>query len=520
MSYEYEDELERMKRRRQQRKQPNNSKKHREHDFISAHQEKFENRKIRHSKALRRHRRKKRIFLLVEIIALFLLAAIIFSTIKKKNDDGYLTIAVFGVDSRDGKLGKGTLSDVEMLFCINKETGEVKIVSVFRDTYLKISSKGEYHKINKAYSQGGPKQAVAALEENLDIQIDSYATFNWKAVVDAINILGGVDVEISEAEFAYINSFITETVDSTNVGSHHLEHAGMNHLDGVQAVAYARLRLMDTDFNRTARQRKIVELAMEKAKNADWATRNNVLVTVFPQISTNIGIDDIIPMAKRIGDYHIVETTGFPFSRESKMIGKMDCVIPTTLESNVVQLHQLLFNDTDYKAPSSVKKISSRIAEESGLTEAGENAAPAGTGGGRLPKKQEEKSSETISTTVDETEAENPTEESVLETEEEAEESSQESQESTTDEYEETSFDGPGSGLKPSAGSVKPGDGDSAEKSDTSQTSGGPEPSNTENSSSSVESEIPASKPDSSIETDIPPSGNENSPNGGPGEMP
>ncbi|WP_243008909.1 LCP family protein [Clostridium sp. AM58-1XD] len=283
MSYEYEDELERMKKRRQQKKQRNGSR-NRESDFISAHQEEFENRKISRAKAARRRKKKKRIILMIEILALIILACVIFSVIKKKNDDGYWTIAVFGVDSRDGNLGKGSLSDVEMICNIDKKTGEVKIVSVFRDTYLKISSKGEYHKINEAYFKGGPKQAVAALEENLDLSIDSYATFNWKAVVDAINILGGVDVEISDAEFAYINSFITETVNSTGVGSYQLKKAGMNHLDGVQAVAYARLRLMDTDFNRTARQRKIVELAMEKAKNADWATRNNVLVTVFPQI--------------------------------------------------------------------------------------------------------------------------------------------------------------------------------------------------------------------------------------------
>ena len=212
MSYDYEDELERMKKRRQQRRR-------RESDFISAHQEEFENRKIRHSKAIRRKRRRKRIFLIVEILALFILASVIFSVIRDKKDNGYWTIAVFGVDSRDGKLGKGALSDVEMICNINKATGEIQLVSVFRDTYLKISPDGEYHKINEAYFKGGPSQAVNALEENLDLQIDSYATFNWKAVVDAINILGGIDLDITDSEFAYINSFITETVNSTGVGS-------------------------------------------------------------------------------------------------------------------------------------------------------------------------------------------------------------------------------------------------------------------------------------------------------------
>ncbi len=155
-----------------------------------------------------------------------------------------------------------------MLASINKKTGEIRLVSVFRDSYLHISERREndYDKINEAYFLGGHEQAVQALERNLNMQIDDYATFNWKAVVDAINVLGGVDIEISDKEFAYINSFITETVNSTGVGSYQLEHSGMNHLDGVQAVAYARLRLMDTDFNRTERQRKVLGQAMEKAK--------------------------------------------------------------------------------------------------------------------------------------------------------------------------------------------------------------------------------------------------------------
>ena len=472
MSYEYEDELERMKRRRQEKRKQGASsgqgaasgsgRRHRdEGDYLSSRQEEFENRKIRHSRAMKKKRRRKRIFLAVEVLALIILAFVIFSVIKKQTDDGYWTIAVFGVDSRDGNLGKGSLSDVEMLCNIDKKTGEIKIVSVFRDTYLKIGS-DEYHKINEAYFKGGPKQAVAALEENLDIQIDSYATFNWKAVVDAINILGGVDVEISEAEFAYINSFITETVNSTGVGSYQLKSPGMNHLDGVQAVAYARLRLMDTDFNRTARQRKIVELAMEKAKNADWATRNNVLVTVFPQISTNIGIDDVIPMAQKLGDYHITETTGFPFSRETKIIGKMDCVIPTTLESNVVQLHQLLFNDTDYTAPSSVKKISDKIAEDSGLTEVGENAEPAKTGGGVVPKQTEAPVQETVpETEIEESSSEEETEETENETEEILEdESDPEDGEGSVSDNDDDENDeiGPGNNLKPTVGPIHPGD--------------------------------------------------------------
>ena len=185
-----------------------------------------------------------------------------------------------------------------MLCSIHRKTGEIRLLSVFRDTYLRIDQKEDFDKINEAYFLGGPEQAIKALEDNLDLQIDDYATFNWKAVVDAINVLGGVDIDITDKEFAYINSFITETVNSTGVGSYQLEHSGMNHLDGVQAVAYARLRLMDTDFNRTERQRKVLGQAMEKAKNSDLKTLTTLIGTVYPQTKTSIGVDNLAGMAK------------------------------------------------------------------------------------------------------------------------------------------------------------------------------------------------------------------------------
>ena len=201
---------------------------------------------------------------------------------KEQAMKGYWTVALFGVDSRDSSVGKGNMSDVIIICNINQESGEIKLVSLFRDTYLNVDDKNSYNKINQAYFRGGPKQAVEALNRNLDLEIDDYATFNWKAVADAINVLGGVDVELSKAEFYYINAYITETVNSTGVGSYQLKSAGQNHLDGVQAVAYARLRKMDTDFARTERQRKIIQLSFDKLKKANFSVVNNVMEVVFP----------------------------------------------------------------------------------------------------------------------------------------------------------------------------------------------------------------------------------------------
>ena len=335
----------------------------------------------------RKKLRKKHHFGKVLILVVCLFAGLLLY--RHFRDNGYWTIAVFGVDSRDGNLGKGALSDVEMLASINKKTGEIRLVSVFRDSYLRISDKeDDYDKVNEAYFLGGHEQAVHALESNLNLRIDDYATFNWKAVVDAINVLGGVDIEISDKEFAYINSFITETVNSTGVGSYQLEHSGMNHLDGVQAVAYARLRLMDTDFNRTERQRKVLGQAMEKAKAANFKTLRTLVGAVYPQISTSIGVDDVLTLAKGAKKYYIGQTSGFPFSHQEMKMGKKSCVIPTTLESNVVQLHTFLYDQEGYDAPSSVKEISHYIAQKTGLgepgkdTESGKNVGAEGNNGG------------------------------------------------------------------------------------------------------------------------------------------
>lgn len=388
----YEDELDRMRARKQGKRsgQAFVSKEVDEDDFSfyddvdeigPAIKHRSNNTREKLYSGSAKKRRKKRLGLKIFLAAVvFLIGYLLF---QRVTDDGYWTIAVFGVDSRDGRLGKGALSDVEMVCSINKKTGEMRLVSVFRDTYLRIDDKDNYHKINEAYFKGGHQQAVAALEQNLDLKIDDYATFNWKAVVDAINVLGGVDIEITDREFAYINGFITETVNSTGIGSYQLDHSGMNHLDGVQAVAYARLRLMDTDFNRTERQRKVLSLAMEKAKAADFNTLKTLIGAVFPQISTSIGVDDLIVMAKDSRKYYIGQTSGFPFSHTEMKIGKMDCVIPTTLESNVTQLHNLLYDDDSYTPSGTVKKISSHISEKSGIGEPGKDVESNRTNSGQ-----------------------------------------------------------------------------------------------------------------------------------------
>ena len=308
---------------------------------------------------------------------------------KKKEMEGYWTIAVFGVDGRSSEVvGRGLNSDVIIIANINKDTGEIRMVSVFRDTYLNISDSNSFNKINQAYAVGGPEQALAALNKNLDLNIQNYVTFNWKAVADGINILGGVDdIPISKAELYYINAYITETVKATGVGSYQLKNTGEQHLDGIQAVAYGRLRYMDNDYARTERQRRIIKACFEKAKRANFSVLNNIMVVCFPQVATNIGFNDIIAMAQNIGDYNISETGGFPWQRGEAIIGKRgDMVIPATLESNVRYLHEFLFGDTDYTPSDAVLRYSQKIKEDSNYYKEAKFIESVATDGGVIQK--------------------------------------------------------------------------------------------------------------------------------------
>jgi LCP family protein required for cell wall assembly len=353
----------------------------------------------------RRNRGKKKFW--KPIIAMILILVILFgawSFLRPYIGKKYWTLAVFGVDSRDGNLEAGALSDVIMVASINRRTKDVTLVSVYRDTYTQIDDKGSYHKLNEAYFKGGHTQAIHALERNLDLKIDDYITFNWAAVAKGINALGGVDLELSDAEFSYINAFITETVNSTGIGSTQLTHAGANHLDGVQAVAYGRLRLMDTDFNRTARQRKVIGLALDKAKQADKKTLVSAAVQVIPMLHTSIGASDLAELAQNAGSYNIKTSTGFPFARTTMNVGKMNVVVPATLRSNVVDLHKLLYDEQNYTVSDTVAKISAHIGEVTGVVDPEAPAPEAGTGGGKAKSGKSNASVKTAKTPEIETE--------------------------------------------------------------------------------------------------------------------
>ena len=320
---------------------------------------------------------------------------------------GYRNIAVFGVDSRDSSVGRGNRSDVIIICSIEQSSGEIKLVSIYRDTYLDVG-KNSFQKATHAYSYGGPARAVKMLNDSLDLNITDYVTFNWKAVATAINILGGVDIEITKPEFKYINSYITETVKGTGIGSVQLKAPGMQHLDGVQAVAYARLRYMDTDYQRTERQRKVIELAFEKAKKADLKTLNDLLGNMLSMVATNLTWQDGLDVINDFGKYNLKDTAGFPFEMDDMTLGtKGFIVVPVNLESNVLELHKYLFGDENYEVSAKVKAYSDRISSDTGVYKDGDSIKRVKTSGGyKSNKNTDEDDKETKSKKKSTTEAE------------------------------------------------------------------------------------------------------------------
>ena len=279
---------------------------------------------------------------------------------------GYLNVALFGVDSRDASLDKGTRSDTIMIASLNQETGEVKVTSIYRDTLLQLSD-GTYNKANSAYSFGGVEGAVAFLNKNLDMNIDHYVTVNFNAMIDIVDALGGIDVDLTEDELYWTNEYCGETSIVTDKSYEPLTAAGVQTLGGVQATAYCRIRYTaGSDFKRTERQRLVIQKIAEKLQKANLATINKIVDEVFSEVGTNFTMQEILSYAKDFKKYKLGEMTGFPYSvGTATLSGVGSSVIPTDLTGDVTKLHQFFFGDDGYTPSDVVKNIDAGIKKKS-----------------------------------------------------------------------------------------------------------------------------------------------------------
>ena len=286
----------------------------------------------------------------------------------QENLSGYRNIALFAVDSRDDNLEKGNRSDGIIIASINNNTKEIKLISVYRDTYVQIEGHG-LDKITHAYSYGSAPLAVKTLNTNLDLNITEFATVNFDAVAEAVDALGGVTINIeSQSELNYLNSYIDETARVTGKSNAKVTSTGKQNLNGVQAVAYARIRYTSGgDYKRTERMRTVLEAMLTKLKTKNISEINNFVDTILPEVYTNITAGDIFGLVPSLMDYKVVESIGWPYETKGITLDRWYGV-PVTLESNVKQLHQEAFGEPDYEPSSTVKEISNSIITKTGYS--------------------------------------------------------------------------------------------------------------------------------------------------------
>lgn len=290
------------------------------------------------------------------------------SDVIEQNLHGYRNVAIYGVDSRDSSLGKGNRSDCIIIASINNSTKEIKLISVYRDTYVNIEGYG-LDKITHAYSYGGPELALKTLNENLDLNITEFVTVNFDALADAINSIGGVDINIEENEIQYLNNYLAETSKVTGLETKKVTNTGLQTLDGVQAVAYSRIRYTEGgDYKRTERMRTVIEAMFDKLKTKSLGEINNLVDHLLPEVYTNLEPDEIIALAPTILQYSISDSIGWPYNVKGITTDRWYGV-PVTLEENVKQLHEEAFGEENYTPSETVQEISDRIIERTGYTD-------------------------------------------------------------------------------------------------------------------------------------------------------
>ena len=353
------------------------------------------NRNRKRKKMTRRQRRKRKLMLfIVEVLVILILLAALFVIIKlnKLNNtgdldedklninidaktqellDGYTNIALFGIDNRStGKYESGN-SDCIMIASINNDTKEVRLISVYRDSFLAVDDNDDLRKLNAAYAKGGPTGAVAALNKNLDLDIKEYVAVDFNAVMEVVDALGGIELDITSKEAETMKIYINEMNEVMGTNGTAVSGPGLQTVNGIQALAYCRDRYSGgDDYGRTERQRTVISKIVEKAKAASLPTLNKVIDELFPDISTSLSSSEILGLAAGIKDYELADTQGWPFQLTTeRMGGKLgDVVVPTDLETNVNLLHQYLFDVEDYETTQTVKNISKSVINESGKT--------------------------------------------------------------------------------------------------------------------------------------------------------
>ena len=288
---------------------------------------------------------------------------------KGLKKSGYRTIALFGVDSRSNKLENGTRSDGIILAVIDEKTKKIDLVSVYRDSYLQIPGRS-IDKVTHAYAYGGAELSMSTLNTNLDLDITEFATVNFSVLSDIVDSIDGVKIKITSEEIKYINKYIGEVERVSGKKSSSITTPGTHNLDGVQAVAYSRIRYTSGgDYKRAERMRTVLSAIISKSKGLGISKLNRLANKLLPEIYTNIDSNEIISMIPQIATYSVSNSMGWPYEVKGATIKKVWYGVPVTLESNVKELHEKVYSkQTDYEVSSKVKEISNQIIKRSGYS--------------------------------------------------------------------------------------------------------------------------------------------------------
>ncbi len=279
--------------------------------------------------------------------------------------DGYINILLLGVDARSMKKKdlKEKNTDCIIVVSINTETKRVNMISVYRDTYLALNGTNEYNKVNAAYAWGGAEGAITTLNENLDLNIENYVLFNFKVVSDLVNAVDGITVNVEDYEIEELNKYTKETAKIIGQKDYQLvEEPGEQTLEGVQAVAYGRIRKgVGDDFKRTSRMRTVVKKVTHKLQEKNVSELMKIMDMVLPQIQTSLSNNDMIGLAQRLTSYEFDQSIGYPYDVTTGPINGISYVIPTDLAGNAVRLHNEFFGQEEYQVSDRLQEIANGI---------------------------------------------------------------------------------------------------------------------------------------------------------------
>jgi len=281
----------------------------------------------------------------------------------------YRNIALLGVDSQNDDYDTGYRTDCIIVASVNEDTKEVQFFSIYRDTYVQMEENGKIKldKINHAYYEGA-QNTLKTINTNLDLNITEYVLADFSAVKDLVDQVGGVEINITSEELKYINNYIENVNKVTHSKSKNITKAGTQTLDGVQAVAYCRIRYTTGwDYKRTERMRTVLEKVVQKAKKMSVGELNKLADTMLPKIKTNIKANEILGLIPTAMKFNITNSFGWPYSTTGVHINGQFYGPAATLETNVVKLHKEVFGQENYVVNDTVKAISDEIEEKTGV---------------------------------------------------------------------------------------------------------------------------------------------------------